>query len=102
MKNQVQSHYCNLFSYFAEFKPYKIAALILSLIGLPSAVFADAYWVGGTSQDWNTGANWSTNPPGTQNYVITNATGNYPILSAASAFTPVDFFIGNGAGISGR
>ena len=98
MKNQIQSPYCSLFRHFPGLRRhmYMVFGLILSLVGLPSAVFADATWVGGTSQDWNTGANWSANPP-TGSFTINTATaGVYPIISANSAFAPVDILVGVG------
>ena len=97
MKNQIQTHHCSLFKHFAEPNLCKISALILSLIGLPSAVFADATWVGSTSQDWNNAANWSSSPANpTGSFFINTATaGVYPIVTANSAFTPVDILIGD-------
>ncbi len=82
----------------ARSKMVPLAILVfLALFGLPAAVFADATWIGGTSQDWNTGANWSVNPPTGSFFINTNAPGIYPIVSANSAFTPVDIIIGDGA-----
>ena len=81
----------------ARSKIVQLAMLVLlALFGLPSAVFADATWIGGTSQNWNTGANWSANPPTGSFFINTNAAGVYPIISANSAFTPVDIIIGDG------
>jgi autotransporter-associated beta strand protein len=62
-----------------------------------------ATWVGDTSQDWNTAANWDSDPnPPTGNFIInTAADGVFPIVSADSAFTPVDLIIGP-AGTTGR
>jgi autotransporter-associated beta strand protein len=100
MKNPLQTLYHTLFRHFSKPNLYKISALILSLVGLPSAVFADATWVGGTSQDWNTGANWSVNPPTGSFYINTNAAGVYPVISANSAFTPVDIIIGDATNVA--
>ena len=62
-----------------------------------------ATWVGDTSQDWNDATNWSTDPANpTGNFTINTEVGNYPVLSANSAFTPVDLILGDGAGQSGR
>lgn len=102
MKNRVQTPSRSLLGHFAKLKWCKVSALILTLAGLPSISRADATWVGGTSQDWNTGANWSVNPPSGNFFINTNAAGVYPILSANSAFSPVDIIIGDGAGVSGR
>lgn len=78
------------------------SGLALVLAGLPLLGHAQSTWVGGASQDWNTGANWSVNPP-TGNFTInTSATGVYPIVSANSAFSPVDIILGNGASITAR
>jgi autotransporter-associated beta strand protein len=70
----------------------------LILAGLPSISRADATWVGDTSQDWNNAANWSSDPANpTGNFFInTNAAGTFPVLSANSAFSPVDIIIGDG------
>jgi autotransporter-associated beta strand protein len=78
-----------------------LGAAVAQLSPLGSrTVLADATWTGATSQDWNTGTNWDTNPP-TGNFTINTATGNYPTLSTTSAFTPVDLIIGSN-GNSGR
>lgn len=55
-----------------------------------------ATWVGDTSQDWNTAANWDSDPANpTGNFSINTATaGVFPIISADSAFTPVDIIVG--------
>jgi autotransporter-associated beta strand protein len=81
----------------------RLAASLLGLAGLAASAYADATWTGGTSPDWNTIANWSTTPstPG-GNFFINTATGNFPVLSTVPAFGPVDLFIGNGAGTTGR
>jgi autotransporter-associated beta strand protein/T5SS/PEP-CTERM-associated repeat protein len=60
---------------------------------VPSAVAGNT-WVGGTSQDWNDSANWGGAFP-TGNVIVNTATGNYPIISANSSFTPVDVFVGS-------
>lgn len=77
--------------------------LALSLATLPSVSRADATWVGDTSQDWNNAANWSSDPANpTGNFFINVATaGVFPIVSANSAFSPVDLIIGD-AGNTGR
>ncbi|MEY4488192.1 MAG: hypothetical protein RIQ79_700 [Verrucomicrobiota bacterium] len=81
----------------------RLAAALLGLAGLASSAYADATWTGGTSPDWNTIANWSSTPSTPAgNFFINTATGNFPVLSAAPAFGPVDLFIGNGAGNTGR
>jgi autotransporter-associated beta strand protein len=56
-------------------------------------------WIGGTAgaeQDWNTAANWGGAFP-TGNATVNIGTGNFPILSAEPAFTPVDIIIGTAA-----
>jgi len=75
----------------------KITSICLALAAIPSITRADATWVGGTSQDWNNAANWSTSPSNpTGNFTInTNTAGIFPILSANSAFSPVDIIIGS-------
>jgi len=75
-------------------------------MGLVLTEFAHAQttWVGDTSQDWNVAANWSSDPADpTGNFLINTATaGVFPIYSADGFFTPVDIFIGNVAGATGR
>lgn len=84
-----------------EIKRVLATGLVLSLVALPSICRADATWVGDTSQDWNNAANWSSDPANpTGNFFINTATaGVFPILSAASAFAPVDIIIGDAANV---
>jgi fibronectin-binding autotransporter adhesin len=84
-----------------EMKRLLASGLALSLAALPSISRADATWVGDTSQDWNNAANWSSDPANpTGNFFInTAAAGVYPILSAASAFAPVDLIIGDAGAV---
>jgi autotransporter-associated beta strand protein len=87
------------FSLLKKFSP--VVAIALALVGLPSVSRADATWVGDTSQDWNNAANWSSDPANpTGNFFISTATaGVYPIVSANSAFTPVDIIIGDASSV---
>ncbi|MEO5716503.1 MAG: autotransporter-associated beta strand repeat-containing protein [Luteolibacter sp.] len=74
--------------------------LSLSVAAVSSqSACADATWVGSSSQDWNTAANWSSSPANpTGSFLINNATpGVLPIISANSAFSPADIKIGSGA-----
>ncbi len=84
-------------------KPRPYLAGLASLASIAATVtlsvsqtaHAQATWTGGTDQDWNNAANWSTSPSNpTGNFTINTAVGNYPILGANSAFTPVDVFVG--------
>ena len=77
--------------------------LALAVGGLAAQLaHADATWNGTTSQNWNTGTNWSANPP-TGNFLInTTVAGIYPIVSSNSAFTPVDLILGSAANLSGQ
>lgn len=88
------------------FAPNRLLAsvLALGLAALPSRSDAQSTWVGDTSQDWNNAANWSSDPANpTGNFTINTATaGIFPVISANSAFAPVDIIIGNGTSISGR
>jgi autotransporter-associated beta strand protein len=77
-----------------------IAAAGFSPLGSPSAR-ADSTWTGTTNTEWNTTSNWSVNPSG-QNVLINTDTGNIATITADSAFTPVDIFVGVGSGTSGR
>jgi hypothetical protein len=100
MKKNAPTPNPHLARHFAVAKFYNISSLILMLAALPSAVFADATWVGGTSQNWNTTANWSTTPAGT--LTVNTSIGNYPTLSATPTVIPNDFNLGLGSGNSGR
>jgi autotransporter-associated beta strand protein len=75
-----------------------LAAVFTSLIVQSAQA---AIWTGTTHQDWNTLTNWDANPAGV-NDTINIATGNYPVISANSSFTPVDLLVGVGAATSGR
>ena len=76
---------------------------IASLTAAASSLHADATWVGGTSNDWNLAANWSSSPSNpTGNFTLNLATGNYPVMNATSAFTPTDVLIGSATGQTGR
>ena len=57
-------------------------------------------WTGTTNQDWNTATNWGGAFPTGGNTTVNTATGNFPIIAAASAFTPVDIIVG--VGVAGR
>lgn len=77
-----------------------VAALVLTHV---QPAVADTNWTGTTSQDFNDATNWASTPSApTGNFILNTATGNYPILSADAAFTPVDLVIGGSAGTSGR
>src|SRR5687768_16386249 len=70
---------------------------------LTQVTYAGDVWVGGTAgdeQNWNNAANWGGAFP-VGNAQINIGTGNFPIINADSAFTPVDFFVGT-AGNTGR
>jgi len=70
---------------------------------LTQVTYAGDIWVGGTSgdeQNWNNAANWGGAFP-TGNAQINIGTGNFPIISGDSAFTPIDIFVGT-AGNTGR
>ena len=76
---------------------------IVASLAATSSVQAQATWVGDTSNDWNNASNWSSDPSSPSgNFTVNLSTGNFPILSADSAFTPVDVFIASGANTSGR
>ncbi|MEO7100541.1 MAG: autotransporter-associated beta strand repeat-containing protein [Luteolibacter sp.] len=77
-------------------------AVVVSCFSMQSAHAST--WVGSTSQNWNTAANWDSNPANpTGNFTINIATaGVYPIISATSAFTPSDIIVGSGSGATGK
>ena len=79
------------------------AGILVAAVTTGSAL-ADATWVGDSSQDWSTAANWSSDPanPSGNFFINTNVAGIYPIISGTPGFTPVDIFIGNTNGATGR
>lgn len=68
---------------------------------IPCGAFADTFWVGGVSTDWNNPANWSAGFPNGNAFVNTS-TGNIATVSATPTANPVDIFIGNGGGNTGQ
>ena len=103
MKNQVPTPESNLCRYFAGLKRHKIIALVLTVAGLASSVWAGAgTWTGTTSTDWNTAGNWSGGVPSGGNATIDLATGNVCTLAANASATPVDIRIGEAGGLTGR
>lgn len=111
---QLQSHFgsrvsasVSAASSVRKMKASQIISAVAAVFALGQAlsgsgvVRADTVWQGTTSQNWNDGTNWATNPP-TGNFISNTLTGNFPVINADSAFTPVDVFIGDGAGNSGR
>src|SRR3569833_2888369 len=77
------------------------AAVVLAAVaGISPLAKADATWTGAVNQDWNNVANWNPNPPGSQNYIIELGCGNFPVISANSALTPVDMFFGRSGSAS--
>ncbi|MEO0055515.1 MAG: hypothetical protein RLZZ50_1462, partial [Verrucomicrobiota bacterium] len=87
-----------------RFSALKLAGSLIALAASAASLQAQATWVGDTSQDWNTAANWSSDPANpTGNFTINNATaGVFPIVSATSVFSPVDIIVANGNGAVGR
>jgi autotransporter-associated beta strand protein len=103
MKNQVPTPESNLCRYFAGLKRHKIIALVLTVAGLASSVWAGAgTWTGTTSTDWNTAGNWSGGVPSGGNATIDLVAGNICTLTANASATPVDIRIGEAAGLTGR
>lgn len=77
------------------------------LAGLAGSAQAQTNWTGTASQDWTNAANWSAGVPGINSKATVNvATGNFvQITTAVNKSATVggnDFWIGNGAGTSGR
>jgi autotransporter-associated beta strand protein len=101
MKNPMR----RLADFRMSYASYLRLSLGLSLAGVATQqAHADATWVGDSGQNWNTAASWSSDPANpTGNFTInTAAVGVFPIISANSTFTPVDIFVGRGAGTTGR
>ncbi len=82
-------------------RPRKIV-LGLATLAAASSVHAQSTWVGDTSQDWNDQLNWTSDLAPSGNFTINTSTGNYPIISANSAFTPVDAFLADGGSNTAR
>ena len=81
----------------------KLILGVVASLAAASSVRAQATWVGDTDNDWNSAANWSTDPANPSgNFTVNLSSGNFPVLSADSAFTPVDVFIAGSAGTTGR
>ncbi|MGI9177653.1 MAG: autotransporter-associated beta strand repeat-containing protein, partial [Pirellulales bacterium] len=82
---------------------HRLAGMVLSLAvsSLVAQTAPAANWVGTTDQNWNTFSNWGSSPS-TVNDTVNVATGNYPVISSEPTFTPVDLFVGDGAGTAGR
>jgi autotransporter-associated beta strand protein len=80
-----------------------VAAAVVGGLMSRFAMGAAQTWTGTTSQDFNDPTNWTNSAlPAGGNATINTATGNFPIISANSAATPVDMFVGTGAGNAGR
>ena len=79
---------------------YLALSIGLSVAGLFNQTVLASNWVGDTSSDWNDAANWSSDPSSpTGDFFVNNTAGPgvFPIISANSAFTPVDLRIGTGS-----
>lgn len=76
---------------------------LLGAVVLSSGVaLAGDVWMG-TNQNWNDAANWGgTFPTSSQDPKVNISSGNFPILSANSAFIPRDIIIANGGTNTGR
>jgi autotransporter-associated beta strand protein len=84
-----------------------LSASVISLLAVSVGTHAQTVWVGDVDQDWNNALNWAgdvfpAGPPPAGHAAVNVAIGNYPIISSNSLFTPVDIFVGNGAGTTGR
>src|SRR5688572_26255370 len=78
-----------------------LSVSIVTLLALGSAQ-AQQTWVGGTSTDWNVASNWSGNALPGGNATINTTPANIATISQNFTTTPVDIFVGNGAGTNGR
>lgn len=67
-----------------------------------NAFAADNYWNGATSTEWNVATNWSLAHVPTGDNTFVNTSGpNIATISTDSTATPVDIFVGLGAGNTG-
>jgi fibronectin-binding autotransporter adhesin len=78
------------------------AGLLLTLLGLPLASQAQSTWNGSADTDWNNAANWSAGVPSAANAIINSNSPNIATITTTISATPVDIFVGNGAGLIGR
>ena len=81
-------------SCFALSRSLTPAALLLAAMSASSSLHAQATWVGDSSNDWNTAANWSSDPSNPSGNFTINGAGLTPVLSTNSAFSPVDVIVG--------
>ena len=74
--------------------------LVISMLCLLASGTARGGWIGGSNSDWNTAANWSGGSFPAGDAIIDNTAGPgvFPVISANSAFTPVDVRIGTTGG----
>lgn len=63
-------------------------ALLLGLAAQSS--YADSFWTGGTSNDWNLPANWSAGYPGGTNAIVNPNGGAFPIPTISANATTVN------------
>jgi autotransporter-associated beta strand protein len=86
----------------------RVAMVAAAVVGGLMSRFASGAaqsWDGGaTDHNWNNAVNWTNDAFPTGGNATINSTdpGSYPIISANSAFTPVDMFVGTGAGNVGQ
>ncbi|RYD47540.1 MAG: hypothetical protein EOP85_05270, partial [Verrucomicrobiaceae bacterium] len=79
-----------------------LATIVTVCFSTAGMTFA-ADWVGTTSTDWNNNANWAGGAgTGGSNAIVNTVTPNIATISANIAATPVDIFVGNEAGNTGR
>ncbi|HSV12650.1 MAG TPA: autotransporter-associated beta strand repeat-containing protein, partial [Tepidisphaeraceae bacterium] len=82
-----------------------VAAAVVGGLMSRYAVGAAQTWDGGAADhNWNNAVNWTNDatPAGGNATINSVDPASYPIISANSAFTPVDMFVGTGAGNAGR
>lgn len=81
------------------------AAALLLILSAPQSAFSQDWDNDNANQDWDDPVNWAGDAFPAGNAVVNNVTPvgvDHPIVSATPSFTPVDIFVGTGAGNEGR
>lgn len=98
MNNQKHHAFWRTSKHHLRTKHLATTCLLLGLAALPFASHAQSTWIGGTDPDWNTAANWSAGVPSGVNAIVNTNAPNIATITNTISATPVDVFVGDGAG----